>query len=143
MAYVRPTPEQLQAKYPTFASVPAPTIQLYLDDAPVDESWTERDYANAIMLWTAHTMTLNGIGADEIGQAGAAGLSRLKSGTLDVSFKDSSSDSDGGYGGTNFGRQFYALLRVNKGGPRVIRAAGAGCQSGWAKDVPFWDGVFN
>ena len=139
MAYFRPTPEQLQAKYPAFADVADATIQIYLDDAPVDESWLERDHANAIMLWAAHTMTLNGIGADEIGQAGAAGLSRLKSGTLDVSFKESSSSSDGGYGGTNFGRQFYALLRVNKGGTRVIAGAGR-CQSGYAKDLPILNG---
>lgn len=137
----RPSPANLKAKYPAFTAVPDATIQMYLDDAPVDESWTEGDFANAIMLWAAHTMTLNGIGADEIGQAGAAGVARLKSGTLDVSFKDSSSASDGGYGGTNFGRQFYALLRVNKGGPRVVGGGGRH-QSGWAKDYPFWDGVF-
>lgn len=142
MAYVRPTPEQLQAKYPAFANVPVETIALYIADAPVDESWLERDYANAIMLWAAHTMTLNGIGVDEVSGYAAAGVARIKSGTLDVSFKDSAGSGDGGYSSTNFGRQFYALLRVNRGGPRVIQAAGAHCQSGWAKDVPFWNGVF-
>lgn len=139
--YVRPTPADLIAKYPAFAAVPPATIQAYLNDAPVDDTWLERDFATAIMLWAAHTMMANGIGADELGIAGAAGLSRLKSGTLDVSFKESSSQGSGEYGGTAYGRQFYALLRANKGGPRVIGGAGY-CQSGWAKDVPFWNGVF-
>lgn len=136
--YGKPTLANFKSKYPAFANVPDATIQMYLDDAPVDDTWLERDYAKAIMLWAAHTMTANGIGADEIGQAAAAGLSRLKSGTLDVSFKDGGSSSDaGGFGGTAYGRQFYALLRANRGGPRVIGGAGY-CQSGYAKDVPFW-----
>lgn len=140
MAYVRPTPAEFKAKYPAFADVPNATIQSYLDDSPVDECWLETDYAKAIMLWAAHTMTVNGIGSDEIGIAGAAGLSRLKSGTLDVSFKDSSTDDGmGGYGGTAYGRQFYELLRANRGGPRIV-AGGGRCQSGWAKDVGLMGG---
>lgn len=140
--YGKPSPATFKAKYPAFAAVPDATVQAYLNDAPVDDTWLESDYAKAITLWAAHTMTENGIGGDEIGQASAAGLSRLKSGTLDVSFKDGGSSSDaGGFGGTAYGRQFYALLRANKGGPRVIGGAGY-CQSGWAKDVPFWNGVF-
>lgn len=139
MAYVRPTPAEFKTRYPAFAAVSDATIQAYLNDAPVDDSWLDSDYTRAIMLWAAHTMTANGIGADEIGQAAAAGLSRLKSGTLDVSFKDSAQDMGGmgEYGGTAYGRQFYALLRANKGGPRVIGGAGY-CQSGYAKDVPIW-----
>lgn len=142
MAYVRPAPAELKAKYPAFAAVADATIQAYLDDAPVDDSWLESDYAKAIMLWAAHTMTVNGIGVTEIEGYAASGLSRLKSGTLDVSFKESASSADGQWSGSKYGPQFYVLLRVNKGGPRVIQAAGAGCQSGWAKDVPFWNGVF-
>lgn len=140
--YGRPSPANLKAKYPAFASVPDATIQMYLDDAPVDDNWLESDYAKAIMLWAAHTMTVNGIGVTEIEGYAASGLSRLKSGTLDVAFKESASSADGQWSGSKYGPQFYVLLRANKGGPRVIQAAGAGCQSGWAKDVPFWNGVF-
>lgn len=135
--YGKPTPANFKAKYPAFAAVPDATIQAYLNDAPVDESWLESDYAKAIMLWAAHAMTVNGIGVTEIEGYAASGLSRLKSGTLDVSFKDSASSADGQWSGSKYGPQFYALLRANRGGPRVIGGAGY-CQSGYAKDVPFW-----
>lgn len=119
MAYTVPTANQLQAKYPAFADVLDATIDLYIADAPVDETWLERDYANAIMLWAAHTMTLNGIGVDEVAGYAAAGVSRIKSGTLDVSFRDGGAAMTG-YQATGYGRQFADLLKVNKGGPRVV-----------------------
>lgn len=121
--YGRPSPANLKAKYPAFANVSDATIQAYLDDAPVDDSWLESDYAKAIMLWAAHTMTANGIGVTEIEGYAASGLSRLKSGTLDVSFKDSASSADSQWSGSKYGAQFYVLLRVNKGGPRVVGGA--------------------
>lgn len=147
MAYVAPTPADLKAMLPAFVAVPDATIQIYLDRAArmVDESWLDGDFATARILLAAHYMVSNGItGTDEMAGYAAAGLSRLKSGTLDVSFKD---DASGGvdygvWGSTSYGRQFWLLLKQNKGGPRVIVGAGAGCQSGWAKDVPFWNGVF-
>lgn len=118
MAYAAPTPADLKVKYPAFAAVPDATIQVYLNDAPVDETWSERDYAAAIMAWSAHEMVGAGIGANEVAAYAAAGVSRLKSGTLDVSFATGASGSTG-YESTGYGRSWLELLRRNKGGPRI------------------------
>lgn len=129
MAYVIPTADQLQAKFPAFAAVPDATIDLYIADAQVDESWFEDDYQTAIMLWAAWAMTDFGIGTGgEISGYVGSGVSRLKSGTLDVSFSDKASAASG-YATNVYGRAFYDLLRKNKGGPRVIRSAVGDC--GW------------
>lgn len=139
MPYTTPTAAQLKTKYPAFASVPDETIDAWIADAPVDESWFEGDYQAAIMAWTAHQLVSGGIGGGDVAVAGAAGISRLKSGTLDVSFADGSSSAGSGYLSTSYGRSWLELLRRNKGGPRVAVSAG-GCVSGWAKDWPLGGG---
>jgi Protein of unknown function (DUF4054) len=129
VSYVVPTANDLQAKYPAFADVADATIDLYIADAQVDTSWLEADYATAIMLWAAWAMTNVGIGTGgEVAGYIGSGVSRLKSGTLDVSFSDSAA-SLSGYETNIYGRQFLALLRKNKGGPRVVR--GNACANGW------------
>lgn len=146
MAYVAPTPADLKAMLPAFEAVADATIQIYLDRAArmVDETWTEGDYGTARILLAAHYMVTSGItGTDEMAGFSANGVSRLKSGTLDVSFKD---DASGGvdygpYGATLYGRQFWILLKKNKGGPRVI-TNGGGCYSGWANDWPYIPGGY-
>lgn len=137
MAYVRPTPSEFKVLYPAFVPVADATVHAWLDKAPVDESWFEGDYDAAIMAWTAHQLVMGGIGGGDIAVAAAAGLSRLKSGTLDVSFSGGSSGGSGsGYGSTSYGRLWLELLARNKGGPRIA-AGGGGCLSGWAKDWPY------
>ena len=119
----------LRAKYPAFASVTDDTIQIYMADAQVDTSWLESDYASAIMLWTAWAMTDAGIGTGgEVAGYIGSGVSRLKSGSLDVSFSDAASSATG-YETNAYGRRFLSLYRKNKAGPRVIR--GAVCDGGW------------
>ncbi len=146
MAYVAPTPADLKAMIPAFASVDNATIQIYLDRAArmVDESWFEGDFTTARILLAAHYMVGMGItGTDEIAGYAAAGVSRLKSGTLDVSFKDNAGGGIdyGAYGSTAYGRQFWMLLKQNRGGPRVVVGSGA-CRSGWAKDWPVGTGDY-
>lgn len=137
MAYVKPDPAYIKARYPDFANVPNATIQAYIDDCPVDNSWLESDYMRAIALWVCHTMSINGIGGDDVAEFAASGIKSFRSGALDVSFaeNDTSSSDIGGWDASKYGKQFFMLLRQNKGGPRV--AAGGGCGlSGWAKDWP-------
>ena len=129
MAYVKPTPSNLKTYLPAFAAVPDATIQMYLDGAQVDTSWIEADYQPAIMLWAAWAMTDGGIGTGgELGSAVASGVSRLKSGTLDVSFSDGATSASG-YETNTYGKRFLSLYRKNKAGPRVIR--GHACVEGW------------
>lgn len=118
MAYVVPTAAGLKARYPAFAAVADATVTAYISDAPVDESWSETDFARAIMLWAAHTMALTGLGTDESPGMAISGVSRLKSGSLDVSFNDASGRDP--YSRTVYGIQYAELLRRNKGGPFVV-----------------------
>lgn len=139
MPYVLPTPADLKTYLPAFADVPDATIQMYLDGAQVDTSWIEADYRPAIMLWAAWAMTDGGIGTGgELSGALASGVSRLKSGSLDVSFSDGAASASG-YETNIYGRRWLSLYRKNKAGPRVIVGHG-GCYSGWAKDWPVGTG---
>lgn len=126
MAYTPPTVEQLQARYPAFAAVADETIQVWLTNAEsfVDESWAEGDYAPAIMAHAAHNMMLLSIGAHSAAGSLPAGVTRFKSGVVDVTISESAASitSKGGYPSTVYGREFRALLRRNFAGPSAIRA---------------------
>ncbi len=123
--YAKPSPPDLIARYPAFAAVGVNAMQLWLTDAErmVDTSWLEGDYAVGLMSLAAHNMALAGLGV-----AGAtlgslpAGLTRMKSGSLELTFADSvaAAQAGGGYDATRYGREFAILLRRNKGGPRVM-----------------------
>lgn len=124
MAYTLPTPAELIIRYPSFVDVTTGTIQYWLTDAErfVDESWTEGDYAPALMAMAAHNMTLAGLGTEAAAVAGIpAGVSKFKSGSLDVSFAEGATADrvTGALSSTRYGSEFAMLRRRNKGGPRV------------------------
>lgn len=132
MAYTAPTPDQLQARYPAFGAVADATVQVWITDAlrSVDESWIEDDYAPAIMALTAHNMALLGLAATAGAGALPAGVTRFKSGVMDVTISEAAAGAAarGGYGSTVYGREFQLLLNRSHGGPRVIASTGAvGC----------------
>lgn len=131
--YDLPTATFIRTAFPAFTAVPDMLINFWIGRAArsVDRSWTEGDYTYAIALLAAHLMTANGLGTGaEIEGYRSAGITKLKSGTLDVTFSDgSASGTGGGYGSTSYGRQFAVLLKQNRGGPRVI--ANGGCDDGW------------
>lgn len=141
--YDLPTATFVRTAFPAFAAVPDLMLDFWIARAArsVDTSWTQGDYTYAIALLAAHLMTTNGLGAGaEIEGYRSAGIARLKSGTLDVSFSDGAAGGNGSaYDSTSYGRQFALLLRQNRGGPRVI-VGGGGCHSGWAKDWPVGTG---
>lgn len=124
MAYEAPAPADLIIRYPAFADVDTDVIQYWLTDAErfVDESWTETDYPIGLMAMAAHNMALAGLGSDAAAVAGIpAGITKLKSGSLDVSFAESAATdrAAGALASTRYGGEFAQLRRVNKGGPRV------------------------
>lgn len=127
--YQKPLPQHLIARYPAFAAVPTATIQYWLTDAErfVDESWTEGDYAAALMALAAHNMALAGLGVDAAAVSDLpVGVTSFKSGTLAVSFAESAAADrvTGALTSNRYGSE-YAMLRYrNKGGPRVT-ATGA------------------
>lgn len=145
MPYTNPTPADIKADFPVFSSVDDAVIQRRIDRTPmfVDESWLESDYNWAKSLLTAHFLTEDGFGTGtdaELSAQGLSNVSRLKSGTLDVTFKSAADSGDSDvpepWGSTSYGRRFWALMRKNKGGPRI--AVGGGCGiAGAATDVPW------
>lgn len=127
MAYTEPTPADLKARYPAFADVDDATVQVYLDDTvtSVDGSWREADYIPAKVAKAAHEMALLGIGKRSEAEGWAAsGLTRLKSGNLDVAFSDAkvAKASGGTLDATPYGQAYKRILKRNKGGPRVVPA---------------------
>ena len=145
MPYIDPTPTDVKLDFPQFACVDNAVIQRRIDRTPmfVDETWLESDYTYAKELLTAYWLTDEGFGGGtdaEMASLGLSGVSRLKSGALDVTFKTGADASSGGipapWDANSFGRRFYALLRKNRGG--VVTAAGGGCGYGaQATDLPF------
>lgn len=123
MAYVQPTPADLAARFPALAAVPPAALATALNEAAtrVDATWTEGDRALGLMLYAAHTLTLDGQGTGAeaaLAGAGALGFTSLQSGTLTLSRSAGSGRDDGILGSTTYGRRFLALLKVNQ--PAVL-----------------------
>jgi hypothetical protein len=122
--YAKPLPGHLIARYPAFADVPASTVQAWLTDAErfVTTAWAEGDYAAGLMSLAAHNLALAGFGTRGAALAELpAGVSRFKSGTLDVTLTDAAANArmNGGYDSTLYGAEYQLLLRRNRGGPLV------------------------
>lgn len=141
MPHVNPTPDDIRLDFPVFTDVDDDVIQRRIDRTMswIDETWLETDYTWAVSLLTAHYLTEDGMGRGtdaELASQGLTGVSRLKSGTLDVTFKEGGGGNANQFGGTSYGQRFYTLLRKNKGG--VYVAAGGGCGVGsQSTDVPW------
>lgn len=128
MPYTPPTYAQFKARYPRFAAVPEATYDAFLPEAlrQVDRTWTEADYQPAVMLYTAHLLTLEGLGTGaeaQVNAQGAGGFKVMRSGSLTLerfSGKDGGAASSDPLDATSYGGQFKALRRQNLAGPRVI-----------------------
>ena len=137
MAYTAPTASDLKTMYPAFASVADATVDTYLTRAmrSVDETWTEGDYADAIMLLACHLMAMNGIGSSN--DAKASGFATIKSGNLTLTREKAGDGSaPDPWGRTVYGVQFYSLLRQNKAGGAVATGTTA-TADGWEPVLPY------
>lgn len=133
MAYDLPTPAELKARYPAFAAVSDLTLQYWLTDAEryVDETWLEGDYKAALIAAAAHNAVRAGVavaGSDVANMAGA-GITDFQSASLRVRVSDEAVKAQlaGGWGTTNYGQEYFALLRKNKAGPRVVSGGTVPC----------------
>lgn len=140
MAFVEPTPADIKLDFPAFAAVDDTIIQRRIDRTAiyVDQYWLETDYTWAKELLTAHWLQTEGLGTS--GQAAtfaANGVTRFKSGDLDVALSDTAGANAGEFSGSVYGRQFAALLRKNKGGPYVASAGGNCGIADHATDAPW------
>ena len=118
-----PVAADLVARFPTFAAVPTATLASVLAEAAarVDTTWTSGDYTLGVLLYAAHTLTLDGQGTSAeaaLGAAGALGFTTLRSGSLSLVRGASTPPTQSALALTTFGRRFLALLRVNQ--PAVL-----------------------
>lgn len=124
--YDKPSPLHLVARYPAFTSVPAATVQYWLTDAEryVDSSWAQGDYAAALMAKAASSMAKGGLGAATGSAAMPAGVTRFRSGAMDVTISDAvaAAAASGGIAAGIYEAEFIALRRRNFAGPRAIAA---------------------
>ena len=131
MAFEAPTPADLKARYPAFTAVLDATVQYWLTDAErfVDTSWMEGDYAPALMARAAHSMAGEGLGAPSGVGALPQGVTRFKSGAMDVTIADAAAIASikGGYSATRYGQEFERLLRRNFSGPRSAASGLSPC----------------
>lgn len=123
--YMKPSAAHLVLKYPAFASVSPATVAFWLTDAErsVDASWSEGDYAAALMALAAHNMALAGLGSEGAALSGVpAGITRMKSGSLELGFTDAAANArmSGSFAATRYGQEYELLLRRNRGGPFVM-----------------------
>jgi len=144
MAYIEPTYVDLRARYAAFAAVDDATITYWLTDAHrmVDTSWMEEDYPVALIAYAAYRMTeegVAGLAGSEISDIAASGVTSFKSGTFSASFSDAAASqaAAGGYQANRYGREYWALLLKNRGGPRVTGHAPGPCGCGY-RDAPLW-----
>lgn len=149
MAYEPLTPAIFKTKKPQFADVPNDVVQMYIDMASrfVDQTWLPGDYEDAWVAATCHLMTLDGLGTDEASkswQTGAANYQSIRSGQLTLTRYAKGPDSGGTFldwlDQTPCGKFYALLLRMNRGGPRILTVSGCGGPSGYAKDWPLGTG---
>lgn len=123
MAYLVPTADQLQARFPAFAAVDDAVVTSAIAEAAgrVDDTWAEADYQLAIMLYAAHVMTSDGLGTSD--DTLFAGLRSVTIGPLSFSSVplDQQSSASGGLRATSFGRRYLEILRRNH--PPVLALA--------------------
>jgi Protein of unknown function (DUF4054) len=122
--YAKPSPAHFIMRYPAFATVSPATIQFWLTDAErfVDTTWIEGDYAAAIMAHAAWQMAKGGHGAGLAGEGFGAGVTRFKSGAMDVTISDkvAGAAASGGVAAGIYEAEFIALRRRNFSGPRLV-----------------------
>lgn len=141
MAYTIPTPTELKTLFPAFTAVDDAIVQDAIDAGArrVDTTWTEGDYARAIMLYACHYMAVQGLGTGNGGGGGNAAYRQIRSGQLSLTrYARGEANGDDGsvLGSTKYGRMWLELLQINK--PGIIVVAGDNTPvSGYAKDWPF------
>lgn len=125
MTYAAPTPSDFQDRFPRFNSVDAGPVQRALTQAGrmADDGWVEEDRVEAVFLYAAHLLTIDGLGGGEgdVYAQGTIGLKSLSSGSLSVTKFDTGLGQGTGLGSTTYGQRYLQLARLNGGsGARAV-----------------------
>jgi len=119
MPYTAPTAATIKARFSEFADVDDALIDQLIAEAGqfVGTNWPETIYTSAQTFWVAHELVMAGQGTSQqaqISQVSGGGVSRIKSGDLDVSFAARPQASAGSaadaayYGQSSYGQRFLA-----------------------------------
>lgn len=108
-----------RVRYANFAAVDDGTVGYWLaEGAKRVASWSETSRENASLLFAAHSLSSQGLGAGAI----PAGVTSFKSGTFSATVSDGLA-SKTGLSATIYGREFLALAR-QFAGPRLAWTPG-------------------
>lgn len=137
------TPAEFKTCKPQFDTVPDATVQMYLDMAARYVFDPENE--DALAAFTCHLMTLDGLGTDVAStsfRTGAASYQSIKSGQLTLTRYQRAAGEGTTWtswlGQTQCG-QFYALLlKMERGGPRVVSGGVGRCRTPYSKDGLGW-----
>lgn len=113
-----PTSTDLTTRFPAFSGVDPVVLGRVLAEAAarIDTTWTAGDYPLGVMLYTAHVLTLDGLGTGAeaaMAAAGALGFESMQSGSLQLA-RAAGQEGRSALEQTTYGRRFLALLKVNK-----------------------------
>lgn len=110
-----PTPADLKARFPGFATVADAIVQAALDEAAlqVGAGWASAaDIRLGRLLLAAHVLTLDGQGSGaEAAAAASGGFRRMRSGALEL--ERAADAGPGAPDSTGYGRRFLDLMRRN------------------------------
>lgn len=109
MAYTAPTASDLIQRFPTFAGVDEDAIARVLLEAEgrVNESWSEADWTLGQLLYAAHVLTMDGLGAST--EVQLAGFRRIKVGSLELERAASASSGGTLLGSTSYGQRYLGM----------------------------------
>lgn len=107
MAFTAPTAAEMKARFPTFAAVADAAVDGALEEAStrVGSTWDEADWHMGQMLYAAHVLTMDGLGAST--EVQLAGFRRIKVGSLEL--ERSASVGGSILSTTSFGQRYLAL----------------------------------
>ncbi len=137
------TPAEFKTAKPQFADVPDETVQMYLNMAARYVFDPEND--DAVISFSCHLMTLEGLGTDAASasyRTGEASYQSIKSGQLTLTrFQRTAGE------GTTFtswlsqtpcGKFYALLLKMERGGPRIVSGGVGHCVTAYSKDLWGW-----
>ncbi len=113
--HAAPTADDFRLKFPEFEDLPDVQIDALIAEASrsVDETWTEGDFANAVLYLAAH---FNQAATDALDTPGGQSIVAEHFGPISVSYgraQVSGKDNPSIYDSTEYGRRFLSLLKKN------------------------------
>ena len=119
MAYTDPTPADLRARFPVFSALSDPVIQGAINEAGrrVDETWPEEDFTLAKLLYSAHVLTLDGLGTGK--EAQMIGFKSVALGPIKLDLNVIDRVQAGTLQSTTFGVRFLEMVEANFAGGTV------------------------